>query len=237
MIIFTSDKSVRQTNYGIADARCVNSRFVFLRRTAGKKMRVLASIVMLTLMASIASADCVPNDQAGYAMSEVKMRVDQMVGYDNKRYWYSTQYDLQAEAAQDSLMHYNLYERTNWSAKKLHFLNLDNAEFLVLFSTDTLTCGFSDNIYIDGSSARRAISASEEAYELAADIELEVQGDRADSGMHDEQANVEGNKFQPGDPIYGMDEETRREFQMIQGIINGEDPIGGMEQLFGNGKP
>ena len=187
------------------------------------RVMAVGSVIVLPSLAH--AQNCLPDDQAAYRMLLLQQEAQRHVSPIYKVAWYSTTSSGQAYSAYTQLGHYaHLLPDPNFF-DRLHIMVIDDQRSVVLSGAYQETCGFVDYLIIDTQSARNAISAANTEFEneqAALRQQTPSQGQRS---------------TQAGDPVFNMSDEDRRAWQMMQGIIQGNDPAGGLQDLLtGNGQ-
>ena len=186
--------------------------------------RVMAVGGFMILPSLAHAQNCIPNHQAAYPMQLMQQDAQDFVGPAYKLAWYSTSSAQQAFAAFDEMIQYAYLMRDVPEITQIHILQVNENGAYVLFGNHQITCGFSGPFVMDARNAQFALNAAHAQFEY-------------------EQAKVQQNQpqgqrsTQAGDPVFNMSDEDRRAWQMMQGIIQGNDPAGGLQDLFtGNGQ-
>ena len=166
--------------------------------------------------------NCVPNHFAAQVMQKVRNDLTKQSIERTNAHWYSTADPLQAKIAYEILSNDG---DAPAEMQQIHFLNINNEVFVLLLSDNNQTCGFADLIVVDDALGRQAITESEALARGSGRIPDET----------DETANNNNTRStQPGDPLFNMSDEERKAFQAIQGILNGQNPNQGLQELFKN---
>lgn len=171
-----------------------------------------------------AAQDCVPNNQAPYRMMLLQQEAQQYVSPIYKLAWYSTSSVNQVNVAFKEIGYYAFPMPVEMDVTQLHIMIFNEEKSFVLYGDGQVTCGVSEFNVIQTQNAKYAVSAATEVFEYE---QAKRQRQNQSNGQRSTQA---------GDPVFNMSDEDRRAWQLMQGILQGNDPAGGIQDLFkGNG--